>query len=792
MTDQLNHETDAAASVNTGRRTRPALPRREPARSPSASRSSSSQMTARREGRSLLPDDDRHRRRRRALEGDHMFGLPSTDDYVIGRGMNHFNVLRRAPTAELIAEWHNRLQELAAHDPPRHPRDDLDRPAPLVHRQPRSRACSPARSRSGPRRSASRPIGDEALVERFGDIARQEYTAVGIRVALHPQIDLATEPRWSRAAADVRRRRRRSPGDGRRLHPRLPGRRARPRLGRDDDEALPRRRPPEGRRGPALRVRPRAGLPGRPVRAAPEAVRGRVRGGHAARSCRTTACPSAPSTKRSASASTSPSSPGLLRERYGFDGIVCTDWGLHQRRRDHRRSRSRPARGASSTSPPRERMKKVIDAGVDQFGGEAIPEMLVELVRAARSPRSASTSRRDASCARSSCSASSTQPYVDAERRRARSSARAEFVAAGEAAQRAAITLLVEPRADGCLGRRAPRRCRSHAGSASTSRASRPRSPRSTARSSRRPAEADVAILRLQAPFEERADDLRELLPLGFARLHRRADRPRARGRGSRADRRRRASSTGRRSSRRSSTTSRRSTANWGANPRALLDVLVGDARAQGQAAVRPAVEHGRRRGEPPRRAVRHGRPAVPLRARPELLGLTDARRPIDRSRPSPSATDAAAVSPRHPLDRASIGPRRRTGVARSERGTHHGGTKQCTGRSGSRSSRAGGPARASSTSITGTSSVRGRQSRGRRRARRATGVLYAPPSARSSSASSCWRCRFGIWLGRWVVAHDRHGAPGALADPVALPRGRLPRQPRGRVGERRSCRRSC
>lgn len=39
---------------------------------------------------------------------------------------------------------------------------------------------------------------DAALVERFGDIARQEYLAVGIRVALHPQVDLATEPRWAR------------------------------------------------------------------------------------------------------------------------------------------------------------------------------------------------------------------------------------------------------------------------------------------------------------------------------------------------------------------------------------------------------------------------------------------------------------------------------------------------------------------------------------------------------------------------------------------------------------------
>ena len=31
---------------------------------------------------------------------------------------------------------------------------------------------------------------DEELVRTFGDIARQEYTAMGIRVALHPQVDV--------------------------------------------------------------------------------------------------------------------------------------------------------------------------------------------------------------------------------------------------------------------------------------------------------------------------------------------------------------------------------------------------------------------------------------------------------------------------------------------------------------------------------------------------------------------------------------------------------------------------
>lgn len=41
-------------------------------------------------------------------------------------------------------------------------------------------------------------IGDPKVVRTFADIARQEYRAVGIHEALSPQADLATEPRWSR------------------------------------------------------------------------------------------------------------------------------------------------------------------------------------------------------------------------------------------------------------------------------------------------------------------------------------------------------------------------------------------------------------------------------------------------------------------------------------------------------------------------------------------------------------------------------------------------------------------
>jgi beta-glucosidase len=41
-------------------------------------------------------------------------------------------------------------------------------------------------------------IGDARLTRRSADIVRREYRAVGIRIALSPQADIATEPRWPR------------------------------------------------------------------------------------------------------------------------------------------------------------------------------------------------------------------------------------------------------------------------------------------------------------------------------------------------------------------------------------------------------------------------------------------------------------------------------------------------------------------------------------------------------------------------------------------------------------------
>jgi beta-glucosidase len=74
---------------------------------------------------------------------------------------------------------------------------------------------------------------------------------------------------------------------------------------------------------------------------------------------------------------------GLLREKYRYDGVICTDWGLITDA--HMPAAVWPARawGVEHLSAT-ERVQKALDAGVDQFGGESCPQHVVELVRTGR------------------------------------------------------------------------------------------------------------------------------------------------------------------------------------------------------------------------------------------------------------------------------------------------------------------------------------------------------------------------------------------------------------------------
>ena len=132
---------------------------------------------------------------------------------------------------------------------------------------------------------------------------------------------------------------------------------------------------------------------------------------------------------------------GPIKALFGFDGIVCTDWGLINDSEIMGAPFPARAWGVEHLTP-RERMIKALDAGVDQFGGEACPELLIDIVRSGELPES----RLDVSARRLLrekfvLGLFDEQRYVDVERAK-QIVGNADFVAAGEAAQRASITLL--------------------------------------------------------------------------------------------------------------------------------------------------------------------------------------------------------------------------------------------------------------------------------------------------------------------------------------------------------------
>ncbi|WP_406280941.1 glycoside hydrolase family 3 protein [Embleya sp. NBC_00896] len=299
---------------------------------------------------------------------------------ISDKGMNHFNLLGGGKP-EHIAQWHNRIQELALEtrlgipvtlstDPRHH---FTDNPGTAAYAEGFSQY---------PETLGLAAIGDEELVREFADVMRREYLAVGIRLALHPQIDLATEPRWSRingtfgedaeltgkmVAAYIRGAQgetlntesvacmtKHFPGGGPQLDgedPHFPYGREQVYPGDNFDYHLePFKK--------ALAAGTSQMMPyyGMPIETEHEAVAFGFNKGIIT---------------------------GLLREQLGFDGIVCTDWGLISDANIMGQTMPARAWGVEELSIP-DRVLRVIEAGCDQFGGEDIPEEVVALVRAGR------------------------------------------------------------------------------------------------------------------------------------------------------------------------------------------------------------------------------------------------------------------------------------------------------------------------------------------------------------------------------------------------------------------------
>ena len=293
--------------------------------------------------------------------------------------MNHFN-LWQIPGAQIVALWHNNLQRFAeqtrlgipvtiASDPRNHFTRSIFSMAAMDF----SQWCETL---------GFAAIGDIELVRQFADIVRKEYLAVGIRVALHPQIDLATEPRWPRISGTF--------GEDAHLSARL----AKAYIEGFQGETL-------GPHSVACMTKhfPGGGPQNEGLDPHFEFQKGQIYPGgnfdyhlipfEAAFAAKTAAImpyygvPVDQTAENVAMSFNKAIITSLLREKYQYDGVICTDWGLITDA--HVPDMIWPARawGVEHLSEV-ERVGKALDAGVDQFGGESCPEHVIELVRTGR------------------------------------------------------------------------------------------------------------------------------------------------------------------------------------------------------------------------------------------------------------------------------------------------------------------------------------------------------------------------------------------------------------------------
>jgi beta-glucosidase len=305
---------------------------------------------------------------------------PPATEFIANRLMTHFNLAGVMPTRQ-HAEWTNRVQELAADtrlgipvtlsSDPRHGFANLG-------------AAFAARSMSQwPEAIGLAAIGDERVVEEFGDAVRREYVAVGLRVALHPQADLATEPRWARIAGTF--------GEDAQLAALLTaayirGLRGGPELGPQSVASMVKHFPGGGPQldgeDPHFAYGREQVYPGEhfdyhliPFEAALAAGVTQVMPYYG--------MPVGTQYEEVGFGFNHGIITGLLREKYGFDGIVCTDWALVT---DHEIfGEPYPGRAWGVEHLSREeRVQRIFDAGCDQLGGESCPEVVVSLVRSGR------------------------------------------------------------------------------------------------------------------------------------------------------------------------------------------------------------------------------------------------------------------------------------------------------------------------------------------------------------------------------------------------------------------------
>lgn len=286
---------------------------------------------------------------------------------IVDRHITHFNYFGQA-SPQQIARGLNKLQKMAA-------RTRLGIPLTIssdpLHGVPRSGGIAEF-STEGISKWPS-PLGlaatrDTGLVQQFGRIAAKEYRAMGLHTALHPMADLATEPRWARNSGTF--------GSNARLTSSMTVAYMKGFQGRRIDENsvltmvkhFPGGGPQQSGWDPHLPSGKNQVYPGDQFRYHLQPFKQAIDNGLRA-IMPYYGIPLGQTGEDVAIGYNKEILTDLLREELGFDGVICADWGIISSR----------LWGVEELSVS-ERFLKSINAGMDQWGGESDPQMVIELV----------------------------------------------------------------------------------------------------------------------------------------------------------------------------------------------------------------------------------------------------------------------------------------------------------------------------------------------------------------------------------------------------------------------------
>jgi len=303
--------------------------------------------------------------------------MNSAWEEIVNKKINYFNVMV-LPEAKYVAEWSNNVQHLAEQTRLGIPVTISTDPRHGIYNFLGTELTGGEWSR-WPEPIGLAAIGDSSLVVEFGKIVNAEYRAVGIRVALHPMADLATEPRWARINGSF--------GEDAELASKLiaayiygmQGDTLGPESVACMTKHWPGGGPQENGEDAHFSYGSKQVYPGNnfnyhliPFEAAIKAGTAMMMPYYGV--------PSGQASEEVGMSFNQEIILKLLRQQYKYDGVVCTDWGIVDDFSFMGIKIVEAKDWGVEGLTVKERIQKVIEAGVDQIGGNNNTKELIELV----------------------------------------------------------------------------------------------------------------------------------------------------------------------------------------------------------------------------------------------------------------------------------------------------------------------------------------------------------------------------------------------------------------------------